>query len=189
VTFTPRDQPQPAPAEARARDGRDEANGRARLDPVHGGPLPQATLLELIGLLVTRVSDLADTQIELAKQEIGEAKNEAIGALKRLVIGAGVAVAAALLLVIWTWTAFIWFFNWLFGFISFPTPIGTQSLAWVGWLLGVAVPGIAAFLAYKRFIRPAIKEAMSIWPPLPRTRATLKEDLEWVRQLQTPNAK
>jgi hypothetical protein len=89
------------------------------------------------------------------------------------------------LLVIWAWTAFIWFFNWLFGFISFPTPLGTQSLAWVGWLLGVLVPGVAAFLAYKRFIRPGISKAMAIWPPLPRTRETLKEDLEWVRHLRT----
>jgi hypothetical protein len=189
VAFTSRDQPQTDPVAAPARDGRDEANGRARLDPAHGGPLPHATLLEVIGLLITRVSDLADRQIELAKQEIGEAKDEALGAVKRLAIGAGIALTAGLLLVIWAWTAFIWFFNWLFGFISFPTPIGTQSLAWVGWLLGVAVPGIAAYLAYKRFIRPAIGEAMSIWPPLPRTRATLKEDLEWVRRLQTPSAR
>jgi len=160
-------------------------NVRAGPDPAHGGPLPQATFPELLGRLINDVSDLADRQIELAKQEVGEAKDEAIGAIKRLAIGAGIAVAAALLLVIWAWTAFIWFFNWLFGMISFPTPLGTQSLAWVGWMLGVLVPAAAAYVAYKRFIRRGISQAMAIWPPLPRTRETLKEDLEWVRHLRT----
>jgi hypothetical protein len=189
VAFSLRDQPAPGAAAAQARDGRDGANGRAQPDPAHGGPLPQATLPELIGRLINDVSDLADRQIELAKQELGETKDQAIGAVKRLAIGAGVAVAAGLLLVIWAWTAFIWFFNWLFGFISFPTPFGTQSLAWFGWLLGLLVPGAAAYLAYKRFIRPGIKDAMSIWPPLPRTRGTLKEDLEWVKHLRIQSEK
>jgi hypothetical protein len=164
-------------------------NGRAGPDPAHGGPLPQATFPELLGRLINDVSDLADRQIDLAKQEVGEAKDEAISAIKRVAIGAGIAAAAALLLVIWAWTAFIWFFNWLFGFIKFPTPIGEQSLAWVGWLLGVAVPAVAAWFAYKRFIRRGISQAMAIWPPLPRTRETLKEDLEWVRHLRTRSAR
>jgi hypothetical protein len=162
-------------------------NGRARLDPAHGGPLPEATLPELIGRLINDVSELADRQIELAKQEIGEAKDEAIRAITRLAIGAGIATAAAVLLVIWAWTAFIWLFNWLGAFIVFPTPFGPQSLAWIGWLLGVVVPGVAAWVAYKRFIRRAIGQVMAIWPPLPRTRETLKEDLEWLRRLRTPS--
>src|SRR5438874_7340181 len=160
MTFTP---PERSPAVA--VNGRDRSNGRPDVDPAHGGPLPQATLPELIGRLINDFSDLADRQIELARQEIGEAKDEAISAAIRIGIGAGIAAAAALLLVIWAWTAFIWFFNWLFGMISFPTPIGTQSLAWVGWLLGVLVPAAAAFYAYKRFIRPGISQVMSIWPP------------------------
>ena len=159
------------------------------MDPAHGGPLPQATLPELFGRLINDVSDLADRQIELAKQEIGLAKDEAIGAVKRIAIGAGIAAAAGLLLVIWAWTAFIWFFNWLFGFISFPTPLGTQSLAWFGWLLGVLVPAILAWVAYQRFIRGGISAVTNIWPPLPRTRETLKEDLEWVRHLRTRSAR
>ena len=164
-------------------------NGRAAPDPAHGGPLPQATLPELIGRLINDVSDLADRQLELAKQEVREAKDAAISAIFRLAIGAGIALAAAILLVIWAWSAFIWFFNWLGAFISFPTPLGTQSLAWIGWLLGLLVPAIAAWIAYKRFIRPGISKAMAIWPPLPRTRETLKEDLEWVRRLRTPSAR
>jgi hypothetical protein len=95
---------------------------------------------------------------------------------------------AGLLLVIWAWTAFIWFFNWLFGHIMFPTPLGTQSLAWFGWLLGLLVPAILGYIAY-RFIRRGISAALAIWPPLPRTRETLKEDLEWVQHLRTPNAR
>ncbi|HLZ29640.1 MAG TPA: phage holin family protein [Chloroflexota bacterium] len=183
MAFTLRDRPD--------LDGRHGSNGRAgpEPDPAHGGPLPQATFAELIGRLINDVSDLADRQIELAKQEVGEAKDEAIGAVKRLAIGAGIAAAAGLLVVIWAWTAFIWFFNWVFGFISFPTPLGTQSLAWVGWLLGVLLPGLAGYVAYKRYIRPGISRAMKIWPPLPRTRETLKEDLEWVRHLRTLRAR
>ena len=184
MTFSP-----PGGGSATARNGRDTVNGRLGTDPAHGGPLPEATLPELVGRLINDVSDLADRQIELAKLEIGEAKDEAVNAVKRIAIGAGIAAAAALLLVIWAWTAFIWFFNWLFGFISFPTPLGTQSLAWVGWLFGVLVPALAAWVAYKRFIRRGISEAMAIWPPLPRTRETLKEDLEWVRNLRTRSAR
>jgi hypothetical protein len=146
-------------------------------------------LPELIGRLINDVSDLADRQIDLAKQEVAEAKDEAISAAFRIAIGAGIAAAAALLLVIWAWTAFIWFFNWLFGHITFSTPLGTHSLGWVGWVLGLLVPAAAAWLAYSRFIRKGISKAMSIWPPLPRTRETLKEDLEWVQHLRTPNAR
>src|SRR5436853_7887212 len=117
MTFTP---PERSPAVA--VNGRDRSDGRSGLDPAHGGPLPQATLPELIGRLINDVSDLADRQIELAKQEIGDAKDEAISAVKRLAIGGGIAAAAGLLFVIWVWTAFIWFFNWLGAFIVFPTP-------------------------------------------------------------------
>jgi hypothetical protein len=169
-------------------NGRDRSDGQAGLDPAHGGPLPQATLIELIGRLINDVSDLADRQIDLAKQEVGEAKGEAIGAVKRIAIGAGIAAVVGLLLIIWAWTAFIWFFNWLFGHITFPTPFGTHSLGWFGWLLGLIVPAIFGYLAY-RFIRRGISTAMAIWPPLPRTRETLKEDLEWVQHLRTPNAR
>jgi Putative Actinobacterial Holin-X, holin superfamily III len=163
-------------------------DGRDRSDPAHNGPLPQASLPELVGRLINDVSDLADRQVELAKQEIGEAKDDAISAVIRVAIGAGIALGAALLLIIWAWTAFIWFFNWLFGHISFATPMGTQSLAWFGWLLGVVVPAILAFIGY-RFIRKGISAGMAIWPPLPRTRETLKEDLEWLRHLRTPSAR
>jgi hypothetical protein len=89
------------------------------------------------------------------------------------------------LLVIWAWTAFIWFFNWVGAFIS----IGPVTLAWLGWVMGALVPALAAFVAYKRFIQSGIGRAKDAWPPLPRTRATLKEDLEWVRQQRTRSPK
>src|SRR5215831_9612828 len=130
--------------------GIDRPDGRTGLDPAHGGSLPDATLPELFGRLINDVSDLADRQIELAKQEINEARDEALDAGQRLAIGAGIAVAAGLLLVIWAWTAFIWFFNWLGAFVSFPTPFGQQSLAWIGWLLGVLVPLGAAWISWRR---------------------------------------
>jgi hypothetical protein len=176
MTFTPPDRGSPAPT----ADGRDRSNGQSGLDPAHGGPLPRATLPELVGRLINDLSDLVDRQVELARQEIGEAKDEAISAAIRIGIGAGIAVVAGLLLLIWAWTAFIWFFNWLFGFIS---------LSWVGWLLGLLVPVAALWVAYSRFVRPGIGKVLSIWPPLPRTRQTLKEDLEWVQHLRTPSAR
>jgi hypothetical protein len=174
----------PTPVNGRAVN----LDGRDRADPAHDGPLPQATLPELVGRLINDVSDLADRQVELAKQEIGEAKDEAISAVKRVAIGAGIGLGAGLLLIIWLWTAVIWFFNWVGAHIVFPTPIGTQSLAWIGWLIGLIVPAVLGFLAY-RFIRKGISEGMAIWPPLPRTRQTLKEDLEWLQRLRTPNAR
>lgn len=213
-------------------DGQAGVGGGTGLDPAHGGPLPQATLIELIGRLINDLSDLADRQIDLAKQEISEAKDEAISAVKRVGIGAGLGAAAGLLLVIWAWTAFIWFFNWVGALVHVPVPvvgeqiiglvagaiIGAAGFGWVGmalkpgagmliggiggliagaliggiaglgWLLGMLVPGAVGAAAY-RFIRQGISEAMSIWPPLPRTRETLKEDLEWVKHLRTPSAR
>src|SRR5215813_12698084 len=99
MTFAP-----PEQGAAAMANGRDRSDGQAWLDPAHGGPLPQATLIELFGRLINDFSDLADRQIDLAKQEVSEAKEDAIGALKRAAIGAGIAAAAGLLLVIWLWT-------------------------------------------------------------------------------------
>ncbi len=159
------------------------ANGRAGPDPAHGGPLPDATLLELIGRFINDVSDLADRQLELAKQEIADARDEAIGAATKIGIGAGIALAAALLLVIWAWTAFIWFFNWVGSLIA----IGPVTFSWLGWLVGLIVPVAAALIAWRRFINLGVQQVRSIFPPLPRTRETLKEDLEWVKRLRTPS--
>jgi Putative Actinobacterial Holin-X, holin superfamily III len=209
----------------------DRANGRSTLDPAHGGPLPDATMPELVGRLINDVSDLADRHIELAKQEIGEAKDDSIGAVKRVAIGAGIALAVAVLVVIWAWTAFIWFFNWLGALIILPVPVASQAvglvlggisgvvagfwigltlltgwrrfgagvaglvigalvggIAGLGWLFGVLVPCVAGVVAY-RIIRGGVFDAMAIWPPLPRTRATLKGNLEWLQGLRTPNAR
>lgn len=177
------DQPELGPASA-TRNGHGATNGAVgRADPAHGGPLPEATFPELIGRFINDVSDLADRQIDLAKQEVSEAKDEAIGAVVKIGIGAGIAVGAALLLVIWLWTGIIWFFNWLGAFIT----IGPVTLAWLGWLVGLLIPALLGFIAWKRFISGGIKQAKGLIPPLPRTRATLKEDLEWVRHLRTPS--
>ena len=61
----PRAQPELEAGRATVRDG------RPGTDPAHpGGALPDATFPELIGRLINGVSDLADRQIDLAKQEI-----------------------------------------------------------------------------------------------------------------------
>jgi len=221
--------PEPGPAVGPAAF--DRPDGRSTLDPAHGGPLPDATLPELVGRLINDVSDLADRQIELAKREIGEARDDSLGAVKRVAIGAGIAIAVALLAVIWAWTAFIWFFNWFGALIILPVPVASQAvglvlgaisgvvagfwigltlligwrrfaaamvglvigglvggIAGLGWLFGVLVPCVAGVVAY-RIIRGGVFDAMAIWPPLPRTRATLKGNLEWLQGLRTPNAR
>jgi hypothetical protein len=226
MTLTP---PERGPAVGAS--GVDRPDGRSGLDPAHGGPLPDATLPELVGRLINDVSDLADRQIELAKLEINEAKDDSLDAVKRIAIGAGVAMALSLLLVIWAWTAFIWFFNWLGSLVLLPGPVisqliglvagallGAVSVFWIasnflsdwrkfglgvvglilgaliggiaglGWLLGMLVPAVGGTVAY-RIIRKGIFDAMAVWPPLPRTRDTLKGNLEWLQALRTPNTR
>jgi len=175
-----RDQPELQAGSAAERDGYTPS------DPAHSrGQLPDATLPELVGRLINDVSDLADSQIDLAKQEISEAKSEAIGAIFKIAIGAGLAIAAVAFLVIWFWTAVIWFFNWLGAFIT----IGPVTLAWLGWVVGALLPVGLAFAGYKLFISKGITQAKGIWPPLERTRATLREDLEWLRHQRTRSAR
>jgi hypothetical protein len=181
MTLTPVDQSEADAATVNARGGRAAVTGRTQPDPAHTGPVQRASFPELLGRLINDVSDLVDRQIELAKVEFAETREAARGALVRGAIGAGVMLAAALLLLIWAWTGVIWFFNWLGGFIS----LGPVTLTWLGWLVGVLVPAVAAFIAYRWFIRSGLAQAMQLWPPLERTRATLREDLEWVRQQRT----
>ncbi len=175
--------------------GPDAAIGRPRTVPAappHGdGRIPpggastsrvtEATLAELIGRIVNDLSDLVDKQIELAKQEIREDVGEVAGAARTLAIGAAILAGVGLLLLIWAWTAFIWFFNWLGSLLW--SPYGGV----LGWLLGLLLPALVALLAYQRFVRRGFR-AIRI-TPLERTRATLKEDLEWVRRLRTPSAR
>ena len=178
---------QPAGPSAATRNGRWRGGwsvGGAGVDPAHGGPLPDATFPELIGRLINDVSDLADRQIELAKQEIGEARDEAIGAAIKIAIGAGIVMAAGpaadhlaldrVHLVLQ-----------LAGRVH--QSIGPVTLAWLGWLRRRRWCRCwPVFIAYRRFITGrGSSQATDIWPPLPRTQDTLKEDLEWVRRLRT----
>ena len=163
------------------------ANGRANgtsfgpADGVHGGPVDEATFTELVGRLINDFSDLVDRQIELAKQEVREEIGDVIGAAKTLAIGAGIAAVAGLMLLIWAWTGVIWFFNWLGALLLGPWG------GWIGWLVGLIIPAIAGLVAWKGFIGPGIKRVKI--KPLAKTRATLKEDLEWVQQLKTPSTR
>jgi hypothetical protein len=234
-----REQPEFDPGPAVARSSAAGSNGRveaAAADAAHGGPLPDATFPELIGRLINDVSDLADRQLELAKQEIAEARSDALGAIRDVSLGVGIGAAAGVLLIIWAWTAFIWSFNWFGSWWWVETPIGplpvfaslgviggaaggawvgyriaravslgrwlaavaiivpaivlaALALAGLGWLMGVLVPTVAATFAYTRFILGGIRRAKALWPPLPRTQETLKEDLAWVQHLRTPNAR
>jgi hypothetical protein len=144
------------------------------VDRAHVGPVGDATTPELIGRVINDFSDLVDRQIELAKQEVRDEIGEAIGAARTLAIGAGMAAAAGFLLVIWVWTAFIWFLNWVGAFVGW---------GWIGWLFGFLAPLPIGFFAWSGFIKHAIAQIKI--KPLERTRATLQEDLEWLRQLRT----
>jgi hypothetical protein len=177
-----RDQFEHAPALAVTTNGRNHATGLSSADPAHRpGPLLEASIVELFGRLVNDVSDLADRQIELARQEIDETKDDAVSTLKRTAVGAGIIGGGSLLLTIALWTAFIWFLNWAFGYVR----IGTVRLDFVGWIVGVVVPVVAAYVAYVGLVRPGINHMVAMWPLFGRTRATLKEDLEWLQQQRT----
>jgi hypothetical protein len=181
-----RDSVEHVPALDLAANGRNYPDGSSSADPAHlPGPLPQATFAELIGRLVNDLSDLADRQIELARQEIRETKDDALITVKRTATGGGIIAAGALLLVIALWSAFIWFFNWAFGHVM----VGTVRLDFVGWILGIVLPVVVAYVAYMSLVRPGINHLMAMWPLFARTRATLKEDLEWVKQQRTRSAK
>jgi hypothetical protein len=171
--------------------GRDHAGGTATLDDsyervlvrghddrAHTGPVQEAPTRELVGRIVNDFSDLIDKQIQIAKLEVKENLGEAAGDIKSVTIGGGIALGAALLLTVWAWTGFIWFFNWVGAMLGAP---------FVGWIVGFLVPLIVAFLAWKAFIQPGL--AVTKLRPLARTRETLKEDLEWVKQLRTPSTK
>lgn len=179
---------QPAPngvsadAPAERRDGF-SSNGR---DGTRPDALIDAPLLELVGRIVSDVSGIVDKQIELAKQEVREDIGEVVGALKRLAIGAGIAAGAGLLLVVSLWVAVLFWLSWAGAWL-----LGRVGLDWLGgmlgWLLGMLLPAAIALFAWKKFIRPAFGQVKI--KPLERTRATLKEDLEWVQRLRTPSAK
>jgi hypothetical protein len=139
-----------------------------------------ATTLELVGRIINNVSDLLDKQIQLAKQEVSEDIGKVIGAVKTLAIGGGIAAGVALLLVITLWVglmlALIGLFDWLIG----------TGWGWIGWLISLLILGIPGFIAY-RIIKKGINQIQI--SPLQRTRATLKEDLEWVQTLRTRNGR
>jgi hypothetical protein len=147
-------------------------------------PITDATIAELIGRVISDFSDLVDRQIELAKQELHEDLGEVLGAVKKLALGSGIALGAGVLAIIWLWTAFIWFFNWVGESLLGPY-IGVFG-GLLGWLLSLAVMGAMGWFAY-RFVRRGISEIQIT--PMDRTRATFKENLEWVRQLGTLNKK
>ncbi len=167
-----------------ATNARPPLNGQSRPDGVHGGPVRDATLQELIGRLVNDVSELVDRQVELAKQEVREDIGEGLGAAKTLALGAGIAAGAGLLLVVTAWMALVWFLNWLGDRIWSPW------LDSLGWIVGFLVLGAALLFAYQRFIKGAIRQFKDLSKrPLERTRETLKEDLEWLKSLRTPSAR
>src|SRR5215475_7285577 len=103
---------------------------RGHDDRAHTGPIEDAPTRELVGRIVNNFSGLVDKQVQLAKLEVKENLGEAAGDIKSAAIGAGIALAAGLLLTIWAWTGVIWLFNWVGAMFGAP---------FVGWIVGFVV--------------------------------------------------
>jgi len=113
----------------------------------------------LIREITTKVSVLAQKELELAKAEIRADLNAELATIKAL----GVAAIAALIGV-----------NLLLV-----APILALALVIPGWLAALAVAGailvtasIVGYIGWRRLVRR----------PLPLTRQTLKEDMRWVKE-------
>ena len=127
----------------------------------------QLSLGELGRRLASTVSDLVEKQVELAKQEVREDLQQNVRAAISLAAGAGLLLFAAvcLLILVTDVTA-----NLLFG--------GRTWLGALLWLVIFAILGAIFLLRGKGQLQIQ---------PLGRTRATVKEDLEWAKQRLKPH--
>ena len=120
--------------------------------------------------LATLARQVADDAARLVRLEIELAKAQAAEAARRVLVGAGLLAAAALLLL----------FGTIYAFAAFPVKFGADVHdGWVGWagfgfvwLFGAA---LCAVLGIRRLMR-AIREAKA-------TIGAMKEDVEWAKQL------
>jgi uncharacterized membrane protein YqjE len=136
-----------------------ETQGAQGLDPTQ--PLePDASLGELVGRLGEDVSELINTQFELAKAELRHDVDEARKAATLLGAGVGAAVLTVLML-------------------SFAAAWGLAESMDAGWaflLVGIVYAVAAAVLLQQG--RSRMREAKPLGE---QTVESLKEDVEWAR--------
>src|SRR6478672_13163304 len=143
-------------------------------------PTDRQTTTQLFRRIVNGLNGLVDRHVQLVKQELKEELITAIGAGKWLGIGAGVAVVGALVLL-----------NVLIMMLVLGlNELGSWFIPYVGkflgWIVVLILLGVMFFLAYK-FVRRGIREIR--FSPLKESRETLREDIEWARQLLTRNGR
>lgn len=130
---------------------------------------------ELIRRLIDNANTLVELQIQLAKTEAQENLATAFGGVKRLAIAVGLAVFTLIGLVVLIITGLAALFR-LLGVAV----LGSDWFWALVFMLGTgAVAGLFAWRGIKRL-------RMS---PMQRTRETLKEDVEWLRQPMRLNGK
>jgi uncharacterized membrane protein YqjE len=130
---------------------------------------------DLIRRLIDDADGLIQLQIRLAKLEAKENVMSVAGGAKWLGIAAGLGLLALIGLVVFIITGLAALFE-LIG-----VPILRESWFWA--LVLTAVLALVAFLLVKRGIKQAKIS------PLARTRETLREDIEWLRQPMRPSSK
>jgi uncharacterized BrkB/YihY/UPF0761 family membrane protein len=143
-------------------------------------PTDQQTIGQLLRRVINGLNSLVDRQIQIVKQEIKEDIWAAIMASKTLLIGAGVGIVGALILLNVVMMALVLGLNWIGNWL-WPGPGN-----FLGWLVAIILIAVVFFLAY-RFVMRGIKEVQI--SPLDSTRETLSEDISWAKQLLTPNGK
>jgi uncharacterized BrkB/YihY/UPF0761 family membrane protein len=141
-------------------------------------PTDRQTTTQLFRRIVNGLNGLVDRHVQLIKQELKEELFTAIGAGKWLGIGVGVAIVGALVLL-----------NVLIMMLVLGlNEIGSWFIPYIGkflgWIVVIILIVVVFFLAYK-YVRRGIREIRI--SPLEDTRETLREDIEWARQLLTRN--
>jgi uncharacterized membrane protein YqjE len=143
-------------------------------------PTDRQTTTQLFRRIVNGLNGLVDRHVQLVKQELKEELFMALGAGKMLGIGIGVAIVGALVLL-----------NVLIMMLVLGlNELGSWFIPYVGkflgWIVIVILIAVIFLLAY-RYARRGIREIR--FSPLEETRDTLREDIEWARQLLTRNGR
>jgi uncharacterized membrane protein YqjE len=143
-------------------------------------PTDRQTTTQLFRRIVNGLNGLVDRHVQLIKQELKEELFTAVGAGKWLGIGLGVAAVGALVLLNVLVMMIVLGLNelgsWFIPYIG----------QFLGWIVIIILIAVVFYLAYK-FVRRGIREIRI--SPLEDTRETLREDIEWARQLLTRNGR
>jgi hypothetical protein len=143
-------------------------------------PTDRQTTGHLFRRIVNGLNGLVDRQVQLVKQEIKEDILAALGAGKVLGIGIGVAVVGALIVLNVLMMMLVLGLNELGSwFIPYVGPF-------LGWIVAIILI-VAVFLVAYVLVRRGIQQAKIT--PVQQTRESLREDIEWAKQLLTRNGR